>query len=39
MFGSIRDARHAGKPQAIMATSVIVPTTAASVAGSVGCTP
>ena len=39
MFGSIRDARHAGSQQATAATSVIVATTATIVAGSVGCTP
>src|SRR5687768_2269134 len=39
MFGSTREARHAGSQQAIAATNVIVATTAAIVAGSVGSTP
>jgi hypothetical protein len=38
-FGSSRDARHAGNPQATVATSVIVAITTASVVPSVGRTP
>ena len=38
-LGASRDARHAGSPQAIAATTIIVTITAASVVTSVGCTP